>query len=341
MNQEPTETRLRNALQEQALREVPTTPNLWPAIAARVPAHRKSTARLRWAATFGLLLLLTTAGLPYYFSTLPAPTATSSPATPSAQTANSSHKVPASLPNLVASPGASWIAYSATGTTFQIVAIDIRAPHEILLFYAGQASSGGPIHLERDVNGRSAPSILLPITAVQSLGRLAEFDVGVLRVAWPQQEGVFVLVVESESGRVTPLRELGVDHTHSNYGAFVMAPPAVGQVSVAAPAGADGFRLALLGRSPQAVPPLHIQITADGTVRVLDKATWDALWPVLPSDGRPVPTEDLEHPYFAPTYPPTPRNGGIDPAASPVRNQNLPPPPPTGTVPTAVPFLVK
>ncbi len=341
MNQPSVETRLREVLQEQAVQEVATAPDLWPAIAARVPARSKPTTRSSWVAVCSLLLLLTMVSIPYYLATLPSQTSHSLSAILPIQAANPIHKMLPATQNLIANSGASWIAHSATGTTFQIVAIDIRAPQGILLFYAGQGAAGGPVHLEHEVNGVFAPSVLLPIKAVQPLGRLAEFEVGVMRLDWPQQAGVFVLVVESQAGSVTPLRELGIESGTANYGAFVTPPPALGQVSVATPAGPDGFRLALLGRSPQAVPPLHIQITADGTVRVLDKATWEALWPTPPSDGSSVPTEDLEHPYFAPTYPPTPWNGGIDPAGMPVQHTNLPPPPPTSVAPMVGPSPVK
>ncbi|HMA36078.1 MAG TPA: hypothetical protein VKY74_16565 [Chloroflexia bacterium] len=333
MKQSPDEIRLRAALREQAVRVVPTAPDLWPAIATHVPARRRATRGLFWATGGAVLILLAATGL---LGPRGSPLdgisggATGPP--------NIGELAPPP-PGMTAAPGEQWSAQNAAGL-FQIVVVDVRAPQDILLFYAMRADRRGTpqvaVHLESSAPGPPAPPISLPPPIMHPLGQLAEFDVGFMQIQWPQSPGTYVLVVEGTSPaggprwRVTPVRNLRVVADARGYGMLVAAPPAIGRVAAAGPYGTAGFRLALLGRSPIAVPPIHVVLDGDGAVRLVDAATWSALWPTAPPfPGRPVPTEDLEHPVIAPTYPPTPTWDVTAPTFTPP----LPPPPPTPAAP--------
>jgi hypothetical protein len=242
-----------------------------------------------------------------------------------------------------------WSAHNAAGG-FRIVALEVIEGREFLVFYAMRAAQRGvPTVTAHSAGGPPtgpATGTPLPVTAVQPLGALAEFDTGVIHVGWRDPIGPQIVLAVQPPGnaaawQVTPVQQITSDpQTRRGSMAFTSAYPEVQQVSLACPCGSEGFRLALLGRSPQAVPPLYVHLDAQGTVTLLDAAAWNALWPTPPpGQGTPYPTEDLEHPAIAPTYPPTPLDGTPN-------WPGIPAPVPTGSPaavshgPTGIPAIV-
>jgi hypothetical protein len=245
-----------------------------------------------------------------------------------------------------------WSAHSAAGD-FRIVALEVREGRELLVFYAMRAAQRGvPTVTAHSAGGPPtgpASGTPLPVTAVQSLGALAEFDTGVIHVGWRDPLGPQIVLDVQPPGsptaawQVTPVQQIISDpQTRRGSTAFATAYPALQQVSLACPCGSEGFRLALLGRSPQAVPPLYVRLDAEGTVTLLDAAAWNALWPTPPPfQGTPYPTEDLEHPYIAPTYPPTPLGGtpGLPGIPAPVPTGSSAPAAPVSHGPAGIPAI--
>jgi hypothetical protein len=235
-----------------------------------------------------------------------------------------------------------WSAHNAAGD-FRIVALEVIEGREFLVFYAMRAAQRGvPTVTAHSAGGPPtgpATGTPLPVTAVQPLGALAEFDTGVIHVGWRDPIGPQIVLAVQPPGnaaawQVTPVQQITSDpQTRRGSMAFTSAYPEVQQVSLACPCGSEGFRLALLGRSPQAVPPLYVHLDAQGTVTLLDAAAWNALWPTPPpGQGTPYPTEDLEHPAIAPTYPPTPLDGTPN-------WPGIPAPVPTGSPAPAAPAV--
>jgi hypothetical protein len=285
---------------------------------------------LTFAALAALCLLLTACGPGRGagpFKTAPASLTQPAPASPTAQQFSPLDHDPLIVQN-------------ARGT-FHIAATVGMQPRELMFFYAMQAAQRGAPQVQAATSGSQADgavySSTVRVNSIQPLGRLAEFDAGVIRLAWSDHLGPNIVLSVTPPGESTPAWQMtlidpqAVSAYKGTWWNWQLSGPlqAINQVEMACPCGNNAtssaaFRLALLGRSPKAVPPLYVKIDHEGAVTLLSEADWNALWPADP--GRPpVPTEDLEHPYTAPTYPPTPTWNPQAPPWTPA----LPPPPPT------------
>jgi hypothetical protein len=245
-----------------------------------------------------------------------------------------------------------------------IAGYDMRGdpqPGKFLFFYAMKSSQQGPpevtalLQTPTPAPGNASPShtgatgkdgatpdstapaaVLVTPTAVplgaikvldiQSLGRIGEFQVGVIYTEWvaPPTGSTVALVVTPPEGkevtwRVTPMVDLPSDILSDRTTFFKNSPPEMEQVSVACPCGPQAFRLAILGSPTRDAPPIILGISPQGTAALLTEADY---FRILSPRGTPFPTEDTEHPFIAPTYPPTstadPSVPTLDPAQVPV-----------------------
>src|SRR5690349_7330351 len=100
-----------------------------------------------------------------------------------------------------------WSAHNAAWD-FRIVALEVRKGRELLVFYAMHAALRGvPIVTAHSAGGPPtgpATGTPLPVTAMQPLGALAEFDTGVIHVGWRDPIGPQIVLDVQPPGRATP-----------------------------------------------------------------------------------------------------------------------------------------
>lgn len=245
----------------------------------------------------------------------------STPSTPAGQslpvpvaTGQAIQHMPPPMPEWTAQKD-QWDAENEQGT-LRIVQME-GGPGELIFFYAMQSSNRGvprAAAVSSGGTGEFAPPAgsSLKVTSVQPLGQLAQFDVGVVHVSWEDHQGQVLALEVSPPGaneaawRIAPARQVGGG---SGRGPAVFSTGTdrhgLGLVDIACPCGPQFFKLALLGRSPRDVPIIYVKVDRDMKVSVVTQAEYEALMPPRGNGPPAAPTSDVEHPYFAPTYPPT------------------------------------
>ncbi|MEO8287063.1 MAG: hypothetical protein ABI670_11585 [Chloroflexota bacterium] len=176
----------------------------------------------------------------------------------------------------------------------------------------------------------AVPTDTIKVIDIQPLGQIGEFQVGVIYTEWvaPPVGSAFVLLIAPPGGkeamwRLTPLVDVSASSPGIVTSIFKISPPEMEHVSVACPCGPQAFRLAILGRSTRDAPPIILGVDPYGTPSLLTEAEY---FRILSPQGTPFPTEDTEHPYLAPTYPPT---STADPSLPTVNPAQVPLPEPT------------
>ena len=238
---------------------------------------------------------------------VPTPLATRMAALP-VPTRLSMHGPPGTWLGAATQPEEQWVATNEKGS-FRVVAME-GLGNEVLFFYAMHAARGGlPAVSALSAGLPSGETPSLPVNGIQSLGRQAEFDIGVVRVRLedrPKQVIALEVAPPGESKvawRVTPLMQVMSNRSEiPGVVGFSAARSQMNNVAVACPCGPDAFRLAVPGRSVSEAPPVFVIVKRQtGEVLVASEVEYRA---VLQSFQGPL--QDTEHPYFAPTYAPTP-----------------------------------